>query len=372
MSHRGRKVRARLEKGWSIMHLIARSLRRMHIPRESILLVVVSLWATSGCTVVADGQTETAAAPAVMATIGEEVVTREDVEQTVAADLQRLERERHEILERGLESLVNERLIEMGARADGLEPEQFVEREVAGKIREISDQQVDEFYEAQKSRIGRPKEQVVDQIREYLADQERQAAQQLLIDGLREKYEVRSFLEPLRVAVAIAGAPARGPEDAPITIVEFSDFQCPFCSRVVPTLDRIQEAYGDDVRLVFRHFPLHRIHPQAQKAAEASLCADEQGKFWAMHDAMFADQGGLSIAALKEKAAAVGLDETTFAECLDSGRQAERVDSDLEDGVALGVSGTPAIFINGRLLSGAQPYDEIAKIIDDELRRLDG
>lgn len=169
--------------------------------------------------------------------------------------------------------------------------------------------------------------------------------------------------------VEIAGAPMRGPEDAPVTIVEFSDFQCPYCSRVTPTLERVMNDYDGKVRLAFRQFPLTNIHPMAQKAAEASLCAHEQEKFWAMHDAMFADQGNLGVDALKSKAGELGLDAEQFAACLDSGKYAEEVSSDMKAGQAAGVSGTPAMFINGRFISGAVPYEQVAEVIDDELQR---
>jgi protein-disulfide isomerase len=163
------------------------------------------------------------------------------------------------------------------------------------------------------------------------------------------------------------GFPAKGPAEAAVTIVEFSDFQCPYCSRVLPTLDRIQQSYGDKVRLVFRQFPLRSIHPQAQKAAEASLCAHDQQKFWEMHDAMFGDAKQLGIDQLKAKAASLGLDTEAFNECLDSSRHAEQVQGDVVAGSQAGVTGTPAMFVNGRFLSGAQPYEAIAKLIDEEL-----
>ena len=138
---------------------------------------------------------------------------------------------------------------------------------------------------------------------------------------------------------------------------------------MIPTLDKVTETYGDQVRLVFRQFPLHSIHPQAQKAAEAALCANDQGKFWEMHDAMFGDQRNLDVAQLKSTAAGLELDATAFGQCLDSGQHAERVNSDLQAGMEAGVTGTPALFINGRFLSGAQPFEAISKVIDDELRR---
>ena len=165
------------------------------------------------------------------------------------------------------------------------------------------------------------------------------------------------------------GFPGKGSEDAPVTIVEFSDFECPFCSRVVPTLDRISERYGDQVRIVFRQFPLDNLHPNARKAAEASLCAEEQGKFWEMHDAMFANQRQLQVAQLKRQAGELGLDTNAFDECLDSGRHAAQVQADVDAGAGLGVTGTPAFLINGRFLSGAQPFEAFEKVIEDELRR---
>ena len=166
-----------------------------------------------------------------------------------------------------------------------------------------------------------------------------------------------------------AGFPSRGPENAPVTIVEFSDFECPYCSRVVPTLEQIIETYGDRVRLVFRQFPLNNIHPNAQKAAEASLCANDQGKFWEMHDLMFKEQKSLELEQLKEKAARLELDVEAFNGCLDSSKYADVVMSDQESASQIGVSGTPALFINGRFLSGAQPYEQLSAVIDEELAK---
>lgn len=161
--------------------------------------------------------------------------------------------------------------------------------------------------------------------------------------------------------------PALGPEDAPVTIIEFSDYQCPFCARAEPTIKQVLEEYGDKVRLVYRDFPLDQLHPYARKASEASHCAEEQGKFWEYHDALYEDQGSINEAGLEQFAKDLGLDMDAFNSCLDSGKYADEVQKDLEDGQEYGVSGTPAFFVNGFSISGAQPFAVFKDIIDKEL-----
>ena len=303
----------------------------------------------------------------VIAVVGDLEITESEVEASVAAELLKVERERRDILERGLGQLVDEKLIGLEAAKRNMSVEALLEAEIASKITEPTDQEIDAFYEQRKGQIRQPKEEVVDRIREYLRQQRGLEAHGVYVADLRDSYGYTSYLEPFRMPVEDRGFPSKGPESAPVTIVEFSDFECPFCSRVNPTLDQVVDRYGDKVRLVFRQFPLSRIHPNAQKAAEASLCADEQEKFWEMHDLMFRDQRNLGLASLKEMAATAGMEMNAFNECLDSDRFADAVATDLEQGGQLGVTGTPALFINGRFLSGAQPFEEFSKIIDAEL-----
>lgn len=303
----------------------------------------------------------------VIAVVGGVEITETEVEAAVASELLSVERQRQEIIERGLNQVVDEKLIELEAAKRDMSAEELLETEIANQVTEPTDQEVDAFYESRKAQIRQPKEEVVDRIRTYLRQQQGLQAHSVYVADLRNSYGYTSYLEPFRMPVADEGFPSKGPESAPVTIVEFSDFECPYCSRVNPTLDQVIDRYGDKVRLVFRQFPLSRIHPNAQKAAEASLCAGEQGMFWELHDSMFRDQRNLGLASIKEKAAAVGLDTDSFNKCLDSDQFAERVAMDLEEGGNLGVTGTPAIFINGRFLSGAQPFEEFSKVIDDEL-----
>jgi len=173
---------------------------------------------------------------------------------------------------------------------------------------------------------------------------------------------------PAKVQVSADDDPARGPQNAPVTMIEFADFQCPYCGRFhAQTLPLILKEYGDRVRLVYRDFPLTSIHPYAEKAAEAGECAHEQGKFWEYHDILYLNQTALDRASLGRYAQNAGLDTAQFDSCLDSGKYESEVAGDLRDGAAAGVQGTPAFFVNGRLISGAQPYSVFKSAIDAAL-----
>jgi protein-disulfide isomerase len=169
-----------------------------------------------------------------------------------------------------------------------------------------------------------------------------------------------------RYEVSTEGSPARGPADAPIEIVEFSDFQCPFCSRVTPTLKQVEQEYGDKVRIVFKHFPLS-IHPKAPAAHAASVAAHNQGKFWEMHDRIFGNQGEMSEEKYVAYAQELGLDVEKFKKDMEDPETKAAVERDTKQAATLSVRGTPGFFINGRFLSGAQPFAAFKRIIDEEL-----
>jgi protein-disulfide isomerase len=211
-------------------------------------------------------------------------------------------------------------------------------------------------------------------ISRFLEDQQRTAARQALVADLRtEGPELRVMIDPPRHEVALAPTdPSLGPAAAAVTIVEFSDFQCPFCQQVAPTLKRVRETYGDQVRIVWKDFPLTQIHPQAFKAGEAAHCAAEQDKFWEYHDRLFANQQALQPGDLKTYAADLGLDTAAFNECVDGSRYGNRVSEGVAQGSRLGVNSTPTVYINGRILAGAHPYETFAAIIDEELSRTGG
>lgn len=270
-----------------------------------------------------------------------------------------------------LDLMVGDALIADAAKAAGVSPDAYLDRELTRRAQAVSDADIREFYEENKDRAqGRSMDDLRQPIREFLESQRRQQARARLVSDLRGRTsDVRVLLDPPRVTVTVNDEdPSMGPLTAPITIVEYSDFQCPFCARAVPTLKQVVETFGDQVRLVYKDFPLPS-HPLAPKAAEAAHCAGDQGKYWEMHDLMFADISALSVPQLKEGAAKLGLDRTAFDRCLDSGKHEGRVTAGYEEGEKLGVNSTPTIYINGRPLIGAQPFEVFKQVIDEELAR---
>ncbi len=170
-----------------------------------------------------------------------------------------------------------------------------------------------------------------------------------------------------RYEISVAGAPRKGGEKAAVIVVEFSDFQCPFCSRVSPALEKIHDVYGDEVQIVFKHLPLS-IHPKAPAAHAAAEAAHRQGRFWEMHDRIFSAQRDMSPENYREYATDMGLDLAQYDRDVSSGSVKSRIDADVREAAKLGVTGTPSFFVNGRFLSGAQPFESFKRIIDEELK----
>jgi protein-disulfide isomerase len=320
----------------------------------------------------------------IVATVNGENITEQQLLQAASADLTKLnanppqpkaalDRARLEILWKSLNAIIDDKLITAEAAKSNMTREQLLNAEVESNVETPSAEEVDQFYEANKAQITAQipgtKAQALPQVRQYMIGASRRRYRDMLVNRLRRSYKVTTFLDPLRTEIATAGHPSHGPAKTPVTIVEFADFECPFCGGLFPTLKLVEQNYADKVRFVYRQFPLTNVHRFAQKAAEASLCANEQQRFWEFHDSMFGDQSRLDVASLKQRASTLGLNTMTFDTCLDSGRQAEVIRKDMEEARKAGVSSTPTLFINGRLMSGNRPYAEIREIIEDELRR---
>ena len=266
-----------------------------------------------------------------------------------------------------LDELVANKLMDDAAKAQGIDRPALVEKEITSKIRPVTEDDIGFWYQTNQARVqGASLEQVRQPIRQFLTQERMQGIREQYIGTLKSKTMVRVTLDPPRQTVPTEGSPAKGPAAAPIEIVEFSDFQCPYCLRVTPTVNQVLKAYGDQIRFVYRHYPLPN-HPNARPAAEAAVCAADQGKFWPYHDRLFENPSKLGQSELKRDAADLGLDTAKFDACVDSHKFKTTVDADLQAGLEAGVDGTPAFFINGRMISGAQPFDVFKRIIDEEL-----
>jgi protein-disulfide isomerase len=308
------------------------------------------------------------ALPAVVATVQGQQISAEELTGALRGELMRLEMERYQVLKQKLDELIGARLMQLEAQQRGISAEQLEQDAIVSKLPPISAEQVKAFYEANKSRIRQPLEQVSQRIEAHLQQQERAKLQQAFLRDLRQRYAVTVALATPSVDVDADDDPFLGPRDALITVIEFSDFQCPYCRRVQPALKQLLQEYQGSVKLVFRDFPLRNIHPQAQKASEAAQCAAEQQQFWPYHDKLFA-VSELQPENLKQYAQELGLNTAQFNACLDTGKYAEEVENDLQDGLNAGVNATPSFFVNGQPLSGAVAYEQFKEAVDAAMER---
>jgi protein-disulfide isomerase len=307
-----------------------------------------------------------------LAELDGEAITAEEVEKTLGAPLARLQEQIYLIKRQKVEALIAERLLAKEAAKRGISVQALLDAEVTGKAGLVADQEIDVAYQANKAQLRGEEASLREQIRAQLQNQKLAAQRQAFLRSLRSEARVVVHLKAppvFRAEVAMDGAPFKGPATAPVTIVKFEDFHCPFCKRVQPALTEILSRYGDKVRLVHRDFPIDRLHPEASKAHEAARCANDQEKFWAYHDVLYANAPKGSPEQLKAYAQEVGLDLAAFEHCLNSGKYQAAVQQDVEGGTRAGVTGTPAFFINGQLISGAQPVDSFVRVIDEELAR---
>ena len=340
----------------------------MHTMRNIFFLTaVVSLFA---CSAAPAQQPETAAR------IGNRTVTTKDLDERWRADDPAAQAEATQKIYDGrraaLDAIIADQLLTEAAKKKGMTAAAFELEELGKRTKPVSDGEVVAFYQANANQMqGRPLEVMGPAISRYLTEQQRDNARRELIAELRKAGpEVRILIDAPRREVAIeASDPSLGRASAPVTLIEFSDFQCPFCQRVEPTLKKIRETYGDKLRIVWKDFPLTQIHPQAFKAGEAAHCAGDQGKYWEYHDRLFVNQQQLQPEDLKKHAAEIGLEASAFGTCLDSSKYGERVRNGVAEGTRLGVNSTPTIYVNGRMLSGAQPYEVFVSVIDEELSR---
>ena len=318
------------------------------------------------------GQSSKSKQTGVVARIDDQVISMQELEAVLAPQLVKLEEEKYQLMQSRLEELIAERLLMREAKRRGVTVEELLKAEVASNIPEVTDTEVASFITENKAQLRGEEAELRPKVRDYLRDQKAAQQQRTFVAGLRQNAKVELFLqEPtlIRVAVKTDGAFAKGAKDAPVTIVEFSDFHCPFCRNVVATVKELMKQYEGRVKWVYRDFPIASLHPRASKAAEAARCAGERGKFWEYHDLLFEHQAQATPEDFKRFAEQLTLDPKSFGQCLDSAKHQAAVEADIQDGARLGVTGTPTFFINGRILVGAQPLENFRRVVEAELRQ---
>ena len=304
------------------------------------------------------------------ATVGGTVITLQALDAAAANQLAKFRQQEYDVRAEVLTGLIQEQLITNEATAQKVTTNDLVQTEIIAKAATPTPEEVSQYYDKMKSRMGgKTLDEVKGDIEKMLAGQKVAERKGQYLTELSAKYEVKMLLDPPRATITLRPtAPVTGPADAPITIVEWSDYQCPFCKRAYPTVEQVLTEYKDKVRYIHLDYPLP-FHQQAMPAALAVHCAGDQGKFWEYNNNLYSAPGDLSAADLSKRAADLGLESAAFEACTTSKKHEGLIKTNFDDGAAMGVTGTPAFFINGRMLVGAQPIEQFREVINDELSR---
>jgi protein-disulfide isomerase len=342
----------------------------MVIARAVPLLILA---AAAGCGRPSGGPSPDAAprqsGDAVVADVEGEKIALAELDERAAGQLQQLRDQEYELRMKALEDLIGERLLEKRARERGVSPKELTRTEVDLKVPSPTPAEIDAIYDQNRDRVGgRSRDEVAPQIVASLTQQriaERRAA---FLAELRGSANVKILLEQPRTEVKVAeGAQARGPASAPVTIVEYSDYLCPYCQRAEATLSAVLARHEGKVRFVHRDLLIGR--PRSMAVARAALCAGEQGKFWEYRTSLLSATGDWSDQDLASRATAIGLAAADFKSCLASDRHEQAVLDSTEEGQRLGVNGTPTFFINGRRMVGVRSEADLDQAIRSELAR---
>ena len=297
----------------------------------------------------------------VVAEVGGVKVTMAELEQEESARLLSAHYQYYQAETRALNELIDKKLLEQKAKSENLTLEQLVDRDIKSQVKDPTEDQMKVYYEGLET--DQPYDAVRGKILEKIRQLRTEKARSAYVSVLRVQTTVYITLAPPRANVDLQNAQMIGPQKAPVTIVEFADYECPYCQKVAADVKKLQADLSDKVAFTYKDFP---IHSRSEKAAEAARCAGKQGKFWELHDELFHSKE-LDVDQLKAQARALKLDSSEFDKCLDSGEEAEAVDRDHKEGTRLGISGTPSFFINGHFMSGALDYATLRQIVEQQL-----
>lgn len=339
--------------------------------------LAVALVALAACKSQATGGPQPVDQKAPAAKIDGVVITNADVDEHAKDGLKKMDLDyqkgRHELRRQSLDDLVIRKVLAKKIGTPEVTDQQLQEylaKEVGKRVPEPSDVEIQAVYDQVKAsgrQVPPLDDSIKAQIAQSLKGRRMQAEAEAFMAELRKDAKVEVLMRPFTVPVKTAGGQEKGGKGAKVTIVEFSDFECPYCSQVEPTVKQILGTYGDKVKLVYLDYPLE-FHKKAPKASEAAHCAGDQSKYWEMHERLFSSRK-IDVPDLKAHAKDLGLDTAKFDKCLDGGEKAKLVEAARKQGEESGVSSTPAFFINGRPLAGALPFEEFKKVIDEELSR---
>jgi protein-disulfide isomerase len=310
-----------------------------------------------------------AGTPVVAAEVDGEQVTTAEVDQKIAGSLTALRRREFDLRRQALDTILGEKLLAKEAKRRGVTVAELLKTEVETKAQSPGTAEIDAIYTQYAAQFrGKTREEAAAEITKVLRQRSADGIRQGFQRELRQKSGLKVFLVPPLVALKLSDkAPQIGPANAPVTVVEFLDYQCPYCVRADPTILQLVKEYGDKMRFVHRDFPIDG-HPRAFAAARAARCAGEQGRFWEYHRSLFAKPAGMDDADLRSRAAELALNVEAFSSCYVSGRHDEDIRASEESGLAAGVESTPTFFVNGQMLVGAKPIEEFREAIDAALR----
>ena len=332
---------------------------------KSRLLLLAALSALAVSASIHGGPAESSSSSPVAVLDGGRTIDLAEVDEIIKSQLYELEQRIYVLRKAALDKLILDAILQQEAKSRQISVEELTRTLIPERV-EVARAKIDQEY-AENGFAGVSEDEAKIRIRVELEAQERLERYQANIEALRAKARVQvSLAKPEQPRVIFARTKStRGREDAPVTVVEFSDFECPYCRSASTTIQQLVERYGDRVRIVFKHLPLS-IHPNAFKAAQASVCAAEQGRFWEYHDRLFAT-GELALPALTESAQGLGLDLQHFNGCMASEASAETVRQDMREASRLGVRGTPTFFVNGIPMKDDHAFATIAALIDEQL-----
>jgi protein-disulfide isomerase len=305
-----------------------------------------------------------------VATVDGQVISAQELSNADTAQMLPLRSQEFQVQTRALEKLIRQKLLESAAKKRGESTDAFLAEEVDRTLAQPTDAEVLAYYLAQPERGRRPFLEAKGQLQEALHKAQVQYARDAYLDRLRSQADVAVLLNPSRARVSYDAARLKGTPNAPVMIVEFADFQCPYCRQEEGALKSVLAKYGNAVALAYRDYPVSQLHQFAGQAAEASHCAAEQGSYWQFHDMLMT--GKPDSLSLKQDAHTLKLDEKQFDSCLETGRFKDAVEHDRQDAERLGVTSTPTFFINGIAIVGAETEASLSRSIEQELAQQKG